>query len=59
MTYAETSKLVKAISDLEAWVTAIQREFQSEGTDYERVKQYEVYAEEARQEIFDMVASKK
>jgi hypothetical protein len=56
MTYAETSKLVKAISDLEAWVTAIQREYQSENTDYEKVTQFETYAAEAREELFDICA---
>ena len=56
MTYAETSKLVRTISDLEAWVTAIQREYQSENTDYEKVAQYEVWAAESREEIFDLCA---
>ena len=56
MTYAETSKLVRTISDLEAWVTSIQREYQSENTDYEKEAQYEVWAAESREEIFDLCA---
>ena len=56
MTYAETYTLVNAISALETWSRALERQNNKEGEyNYEEVKRIEKWQTEARQEIFDLV----
>ena len=56
MTYAETSTLVNAISALETWSRALDRQQSKEGEyDHAEVKRIENWQSQARQEIFDLV----
>ena len=56
MTFEETSKIVNAISALETWARALERQNSKEGEyDHAEVKRLEKWQTEARQEIFDLV----
>tara|TARA_B110000902_G_scaffold165192_1_gene188683 strand:+ start:56 stop:253 length:198 start_codon:yes stop_codon:yes gene_type:complete len=56
MTYEETHKIVNAISALETWSRALERQNNKEGEyNYEEVKRIEKWQTEARQEIFDLL----
>ena len=55
MTYPDTHKLVTAISALETWTRALERQHNKEGaTNYEEIGRIDKWLTEARQEIFDV-----
>mgnify|MGYP003624921822 FL=1 len=55
MTYPDTHKLVTAISALETWSRALERQHNKEGaTNYEEIGRIEKWLAEARQDIFDV-----
>jgi hypothetical protein len=56
MTFAETNKLVRAISSLESWTLALNREFKKEETDFDQVEKYQRWLDEAKQEIFEVAS---
>ena len=59
MTYAETYTLVNAISALETWSRALERQNNKEGEyNHAEVQRIEKWQTEARQEIFDLVNNK-
>ena len=55
MTYSDTHKIVTAISALETWTRALERQHNKEGaTNYEEIGRIEKWMGEARQDIFDV-----
>lgn len=57
MTYAETSKLVSALKDIETWAIAAQRELSKsyEDFDIEAHDRYKRWLDDAKQAVFDLV----
>jgi hypothetical protein len=56
MTFAETSKIVKAINDLESWTQTLYRLHSQETWDFEQITNVERWIAEAKQEIFDLAS---
>ena len=57
MTYSETAKLIKAIKQLETFTICLERELKKETLEQDEIERFELWVEEAKQEIFD-IASK-
>lgn len=58
MTYAETSKLVAAINDVETWAGAARAEMAKpyEDFDLEAYNRYNRYLESAKQAVFNLAS---
>ena len=56
MTFAETHKLVNAISALETWTRAIDRLHKKEAWDYDEIEKVQKWLDEAKQEIFEVAS---
>ena len=57
MTYDQTKKLMKAINEIETFSIARTRLVEKETWDGNKVYEYDVWVEEAKKTIFDMMNS--
>ena len=54
MTFAETQKVIDAINEIESWTKGVQRIEADSDPDWELLKKYKNWLEEAKQTVFEL-----